>query len=66
MPKSNLPFLIRSKLNKEGENNSVKLKGTFEVLTAVIIQIFRCDVWGHVPWQGAHQFWNESAACTTL
>ena len=43
MPKSNLPFLIGSKLNKEEENDSVKLKGTFEVLTAVIKQIFSCD-----------------------
>lgn len=42
-PKSNLPFLITSKLNEEGEYNSVKLKGTFLVLTAVIIQSVFCD-----------------------
>jgi hypothetical protein len=42
--KSNLPFLMKSNLNKEGENNSVMLKGKFEVLTVVVTQIVSCDV----------------------
>jgi len=66
MPMPNLPFLIRSKLNKEGQNDSVKLKGAFEVLTAMIIQIFSCDVQRLVAWQGVPQFGNESAAFTSL
>jgi hypothetical protein len=64
-PKSYLPFLMKSNLNKEGENNWVKLKGKFEVLIVVAIQIVSCDVGRLVAWQGVPQFWNESAACTS-